>query len=302
MFKKTVTIAAVAALALGGLAACSSSAPSPEKAADRQTAIDVSKISVDDAAAAMLPKEISEAGTLVVGVDPTYAPNEFKDKAGNPIGWEIDIIDAAAAKLGLKTDYKVATFDTIVPNILAEKYDLGLGGYYDTVERQENLDMIDFFSAGNQFASPADKPITDELDICGLKVGAPNGGSAENIYLPELQQKCEAAGKDAIEIMGYDAQDSQTAALNLGSIDAMVSDSPVTSYAVKLSDGKFVGSPIFDEILSGAPVNKDRGEFAESIRTAIEGLLNDGTYTEIMTYWGVEDGAVDAITINASKV
>ena len=288
-----------AALCLtAGLAGC---APKPvEATADRQTAIDVSQISVDDAAAKMLPAEVTEAGKLVVGVDPTYAPNEFKDKNGAPIGWEIDLIDAAAAKLGLTTEYRVAKFDNIVPSILGEKYDLGLGGYYDTKKRQETLDMIDFFTAGNQFASPADAPITDELDACGLSVGAQNGGSAALDYLPKLQDRCADAGKQPIEVLGYDTQDEQTSALTLGRVDAMVSDSPVTSYAVKLSDGKLVASPVFDQILSGAPVAKNRGEFSEAVRTAIQELLDDGTYGKILSYWGVESGALTEITINAS--
>ena len=280
------------------LAGCAPQAVEPT--ADRQTGVDITTIEVDADAAEMLPEEIVTAGTLVVGVDPTYAPNEFKDKNGAPIGWEIDLIDAAAAKLGLDTDYRVAKFDNIVPSILGEKYDLGLGGYYDTKKRQETLDMIDFFTAGNQFASPADNPIEDELDACGLSVGAQNGGSAALEYLPELQQRCADASKDAIEVLGYDTQDEQTSALTLGRVDAMVSDSPVTSYAVKLSEGKLVGSPVFDQILSGAPVNKDRGEFAEALRSALQELLDDGTYAEILEYWGVEAGAIDEITINGS--
>lgn len=299
---RPVTASAAVVVAAGlvfGLAACAPQAVEPT--ADRQSGVDVTELTVDTSAAALLPKDVAEAGTLVVGVDPTYAPNEFKDPNGAPIGWEIDLIDAAAAKLGLTTDYRVAKFDNIVPSILGEKYDLGLGGYYDTKKRQETLDMIDFFAAGNQFAAPADAPITDELDACGLKVGAQNGGSAALEYLPALQDRCADAGEGAIEVLGYETQDEQTAALKLGRIEAMVSDSPVTSYAVKLSEGEFVASPVFDQVLSGAPVNKDRGEFAEAMRSAIQGLLEDGTYSEILEYWGVEAGAIDEITINASE-
>jgi polar amino acid transport system substrate-binding protein len=309
---KTLSSAAVIVMALAGLTACSGgSGGSGGSAADSDTAntsagpaheagFDASKITVNEAAAAMLPQEIKDAGKIVVGVDPTYAPNEFKDAAGIPVGWEIDIIDAAAARLGITADYRSAAFDTIVPNILQDQYDLGLGGYYDTKARQETLDFIDYFSAGNQFASPADKPITQETDICGLKVGAPKGGSAVSSYLPRVAEQCTTAGLAAFEVLEYDTQDQQTAALKIGTIDAMVSDSPVTSYAVRLSEGAFVGSPLYDVILSGAPVKKDRGQFAEALRQAMQDLLDDGTYAQILAYWGVQDGAIDAITVNAS--
>jgi polar amino acid transport system substrate-binding protein len=296
MRNRTISVLAAAA-AVAVLTGCSGGAPAAEY---RQSAITVSDIAKDPAAAKLLPESIQKAGKLVIGVDPTYAPNEFKDKAGKPIGWEIDLADAVAAKFGLKTDFRVAKFDNIVPSILGEKYDMGLGGYYDTKKRQETLDMVDFFRAGNQFASPADKPIKSETDVCGLKVAAQNGGSAPLVYLPELDKKCTAAGKKTIEVLGYDTQDEATAAVTLGRADAMVADSPVIGYAAKLSKGKLVTSPVYDSLLSGTPVKKDRGKFAEAVLTALQSLQKDGVYTDILKYWGVENGAIDSMQINGS--
>lgn len=302
---KRITFSTLAAGAiLGLLVGCAPTVGSATGGAvdpDRKTGVDISTITTSSAAIKLLPAEITKAGTLVIGVDPTYAPNEFKDKEGNPIGWEIDLMDAAAAKLGVTTEYKVAKFDNIVPSILGGKYDLGLGGYYDTKKRQETLDLVDFSVAGNQFASAKANPITSELDVCGMKVAAQNGGSAPLIYLPELDKKCAAAGKKPIEVLGYDTQDDATASLTLGRADAMVADSPVVGYAARLSDGKLVTSDVFDSTLSGAPIAKDRGTFAESMRVALQELMDDGTYQSIFEYWGVEGGVVDKILINGAQ-
>lgn len=293
----SLAVGAVIAL----LAACTPSSDAGSGAADRQTGVDISKIAKSSEAIALLPKDVVKAGQLVIGVDPTYAPNEFKDKDGNPIGWEIDLIDAAAAKLGVTTKYRVAKFDNIVPSILGQKYDLGLGGYYDTKKRQETLDLVDFNIAGNQFASAKGHRIDSELDVCGLKVAAQNGGSAPLIYLPDLDKKCAAAGKAPIEILGYDTQDDATAALSLGRVDAMVADSPVVGYAVRLSKGKLVTSDVYDSTLSGTPMLKHRGTFAKAIQKSLQELMDDGTYMSILKYWGVEDGAIDKIQINGAK-
>lgn len=296
---------ALSSLAVGAivamLAGCTPAGPAgTANTENRQTGFDSSTITTSKDAIALLPEDVVKAGKLVIGVDPTYAPNEFKDKDGNPVGWEIDLMDAMAAKLGVKTEYKVAKFDNIVPSILGGKYDMGLGGYYDTKKRQETLDMIDFNIAGNQFASPADKPITSELDVCGLKVAAQNGGSAPLIYLPELDKQCAAAGKQPIEILGYDTQDDATASLTLGRTDAMVADSPVVGYAVSLSKGKLVTSAVYGSTLSGTPVLKGRGTFAKAVQSALQELMDDGTYLQILTYWGVETGAIDKIQINGA--
>ena len=56
-------------------------------------------IAPDAAAVALLPEAIKASGELSMGVDATYPPNEYKDAAGNPIGWDIELANAVAAKL-----------------------------------------------------------------------------------------------------------------------------------------------------------------------------------------------------------
>src|SRR5680860_1916095 len=81
-------LAAVAVLLLTGRV--DNSTPSPESTGS------ASAVTKDDAAAALLPADIASSGKLRVGTDPTYAPNEFKDDAGKPIGWGIEIAAASS--------------------------------------------------------------------------------------------------------------------------------------------------------------------------------------------------------------
>lgn len=264
------------------------------------TAVDLSSLGVNEEAKALVPEEIATRGTVVVGVDATYPPNEFKDEQGNPIGWEVDLVAAAITRLGLEPDLQVAKFENIIPNIEMGKFDLGIAGYYDTLKRQENFDVVDFFWAGNQFASLSDSPIADEMDVCGKKISVPNGGSAPLYYLPEVQKRCDAAGLGTIETLGYDTTEEMVAAVTLGRAFAMVADSPVVSYAVKNSDGKLIGSEIFETMPAGAPfAKKTGGALAEAFAAALQSLHDDGTYDAILNYWGVEVGRYDEITINA---
>lgn len=303
MKNSLMAVGAVAALLLtAGCAGVGEDAGTPEAETTKpaNTAIDLTKIGVDDAAQALVPAEIADRGTIVVGVDATYPPNEFKDEAGNPVGWEVDLVSAAITRLGLEPDLQIAKFENIIPNIEMGKFDLGIAGYYDTLKRQKDFDVVDFFWAGNQFASLAENPIDDELDICGQKISVPNGGSAPLYYLPEVQKRCDAAGKGVIETLGYDTTDEMVAAVSLGRAFAMVADSPVVSYAVKNSEGKLVGSPIYETMPAGAPfAKKTGGALAEAFAAALQSLHDDGTYDEILNFWGVEVGRYDKITINA---
>ncbi|BDI23221.1 ABC transporter substrate-binding protein [Herbiconiux sp. L3-i23] len=257
-------------------------------------------IAVDDAAAALLPDDIVEAGVLEIGTDATYAPNEFKDADGNPVGWEIELADAMAAKLGLTTNYNIAKFDNILPAVIGAKYDLGLSSFFDTLERQEQVDMVDYYTAGIQWATPAGTTV-DPDDACGLTVAVQNGTTQALDDVPAKSQACVDAGKAAIEILGYDTQDDATAAVTLGRADAMTADSPVIQYAVKQSGGKLeLSGDVYSVFLYGMPVQKDRGTLAEALQASLQSLMDDGTYSEILSKWGVETGAIDSIDINGA--
>jgi polar amino acid transport system substrate-binding protein len=294
---KIAPIALVAAAALV-LTGCVNNAPTtPASTSDSNASV----IAKDDAAAALLPADIVSAGKLVFGTDATYAPNEFKDADGTPIGWEIELGDAMAAKLGLTSEYNVAKFDNIIPSITGGKYDVGLSSFFDTKERQEQVDMVDYFTAGIQWAALAGASV-DPDNACGLKLAVQNGTTEALDDGPAKSEACVAAGKAPIELLGYDTQDDATAAVALGRADAMSADSPVTQYAVAKSDGKLeTQGDVYSVFLYGMPIAKDRGTFGQALQAALQSLQDDGTYMAILTKWGVQDGAIDAIDINGAK-
>ncbi|WP_205858620.1 ABC transporter substrate-binding protein [Plantibacter sp. M259] len=257
-------------------------------------------VTVDKAAEALLPDDIRQAGKLILGTDATYAPNEFKDANGDPIGWEIELADAMAGKLGLTTDYQVAKFDNIIPSITGGKYDVGLSSFFDTKERQQQVDMVDYFTAGIQWATLAGKSV-DPDNSCGLKVAVQNGTTEALDDVPAKSQACTDAGKPAIEALGYDTQDEATAAVTLGRADAMTADSPVVQYAVQQSDGKLeLSGDVYSTFLYGMPIAKDRGDLGKALQAALQSLMDDGTYGSILSKWGVESGAIDKIDINGA--
>ena len=124
---------------------------------------------VDAAAVALLPADIKKNGKLIIGIDPSYAPNEFKDDAGNPVGWDVELADAMAAKLGLKTEYQPSSFDKIIPSITGGTYDIGVSSFTDNAEREKAVDFVNYFTAGVQWAQPIGKTV-DPANACGLTV------------------------------------------------------------------------------------------------------------------------------------
>ena len=259
-----------------------------------------SDVAVDDAAVALLPAEVKDSGTLIVGIDPTYPPNEFKDADGNPIGWGAELAEALAAKLGLEVEFQVSKFDNIIPSITGGKADIGVSSFTDTVEREEQVDFVNYYEAGIMWASAAGTDVDPE-NACGLKVAVQATTYEDTEEVPAKSDACVADGKPAIEKVPFDTQDAATNAVALGQADALSADSPVTLYAISQTEGMLQAAGVsFDVAPYGIAVAKDTG-LTEAIQAAMQSLVDDGTYADILDTWGVSDGAIDEITINAAS-
>lgn len=288
-------LAAVAALLLTGCV--DNTAPAGEGANGGGTTTDVS---VDEAAVELLPEDIAERGTLIIGTDPTYPPNEFKTEAGDPQGWGIEIAAGIAAKLGLEPEFQVSKFDNIIPSVTGEKADIGASSFTDTIEREEQVDFVNYYEAGIQWASAAGKDV-DPDNACGLKVAVQATTYEDTDEVPAKSDACVAAGKPAIDKVQFDTQDAATNAVALGQVDALSADSPVTLYAIEKTEGKLQpAGETFDVAPYGIVVAKD-SDLTKAVQAALQSMVEDGTYMEILEEWGVEAGAIEEITINAAS-
>ena len=286
-------IFAVAALILTGCADNSKDAASGP--AGKSSAVDVKK---DNAVAALLPAKVAKTGKLVIATSPNYAPNEYKDAAGKPIGWDIELAEAIAAKLGLKAELQVAGFDTIVPGIVAGKIDMGTSSFTDNPTREKQVDFVNYYLAGVQWASAKGK-VVDPGNACGLKVAVQSKTFQDTTEVPAKSAACVKAGKAPITKLGLDTQDAAAIAVSLGQADAFTADSPVTLYAITQMKGKIqTAGKTFDTAPYGMAVTKGSG-MAEAVQAALQSLVDDGSYAKILNKWGVADGGIKQITINA---
>ena len=219
---------------------------------------------VDEIANAV-PEEIKSTGKLVVGVNIPYAPNEFKDPSGKIVGFDVDLMNAIAATLGLTPEYREADFAKIIPSIQGGTFNVGMSSFTDTKEREETVDFVTYFSAGTLWAQRPGTPV-DPNNACGKKVAVQATTTQETEELPAKSKACTDAGKPPIEIVPFDGQDAATNAVVLGQADAMSADSPVTSYAIKQSNGKLeAAGEIFASAPYGWPVAKG-SPLAQSLR------------------------------------
>ncbi|MGB3593091.1 MAG: ABC transporter substrate-binding protein [Ornithinimicrobium sp.] len=293
------TTASLAALTLT-LSACGSET---DDAADDGGSDDSSQASADgemSEAAAMVPQDLRDSGTIRIGTDATYAPNEFFDEDGTTIiGMDIDLFDAVADELGLETEYQSADFGSIIAGVNSDKYDIGVSSFTINEERKLEVNMVSYFNAGTQWAVAAGNPKDVDPDSpCGLAVAVQANTVQDLEDLPPKVEACDAEG-NPMTVQQYDGQDQATAALASGKADAMLADSPVVSYAVQqVGDTVETVGDVYDAAPYGYVIPMESPELAEAIAMALTTLSEDGGYEEALDTWGQTDGAIDTFEVN----
>lgn len=263
------------------------------------TGFDVSGVQKDDAIAALLPAAVADKGVLTVGMDTSYAPADYLAEDGTtPIGYDVDIAKAIGAVLGVEVDVQSADFAGIIPAI-GTKYDIGVSSFTIRADREEQVNMISYFQAGEAYAVQAGNPKkVDGSDLCGLTVGVQTG-TVEDDELTAAIDQCAADGKDAIEPLRYEAQSDVTTALVGGKADIMWADSPIIAYAVAQTGGKLEQlGDAFASAPQGIVVSKDDDALTEAIQKAVQKLIDDGVYGDILAAWGNQAGAVTTAELN----
>jgi polar amino acid transport system substrate-binding protein len=256
--------------------------------------------SVDSALAAKVPAAIKTAGKIIIGTDSSYAPSEYLDTDGKTVvGFDVDLFNAVAAKLGLTTDWQSAKFDAIIPGVGSGKYNIGVSSFTVNKEREAQATMVSYFAAGTQWAAKAGVTISAD-DACGKKI-AVQTGTVQVADVTKRSKTCTTAGKPKITIDQYQAQSDATNAVVSGKDDAMLADSPVCAYAVKQTSGQLalVGD-IYDSAPYGYVLPKDQADFGDAIKGALSALITDGTYKTILTKWGVDAGGITDPAVNPS--
>ncbi len=253
--------------------------------------------------AALVPDDIAAKGYLSMGTNPPFAPFEFKNSQGEIIGLEVDLARALAGVLGLELRTVEQDFAMILPAVSAGTLDFGGSGFTDTEERRTNYDFVNTLNAGVRWAQRSDREDTIDPDnACGLTVAVQRTTVSETDDVRPKSAECVAAGKPPITVLAYDTSDTAATALILGRADAFSADSPILSWAVERSDGRMVEvGEMFQAAPYGFAVPKD-SELGDALAAAMDQLIADGTYQEVLAQWNITEGLLDQAHINGQPL
>ena len=291
-----ITLTASVAIVGLALSACGSSSLSGSDATAKATVAQTKEASLAD----KLPAKIKAAGKIVVGVDASYAPNEYLDADGKTVkGWDVDLFNAVAQKFGVTVEWQPANFDSIIIGVDAGKFDIGVSSFTINDKRKAQANMVSYYSAGTEWAAaPGNPKKVDPKNPCGIKVAVQKGTVQAEEDLPAKVEACTTAGKP-LDVQVYAGQDQATAALVSGKADAMLADSPIVGYAIKQSNGKIESiGDVYDAAPYGYVLPKSEADFAQAIVDALKSLDSSGDYKKVLGIWGAEAGAISDFAVN----
>jgi polar amino acid transport system substrate-binding protein len=306
---KFAALAAMATASVLMVAGCASTTEATPTAAATTDAMSIPMVEVDAAAAALLPDSYKTAG-INVASDIPYAPMEMFDENNKPTGFDYDLSQSIAQKLGVTISFNKQAWDSIIPSLQAGNHDIIMSGMNDTLERQATLDYVDYFKGGFAIVVAKGNPnkVATLLDLCGQPVTIQKA-TVQGDMLKALTPQCVAAGKKAVVINEYPSDPEALNALRAGKGIADVMDAPIAAYAAQTAGkGQYfelitdAANPNgYEPVFTGIGILKTNKELTAALQAAVQSLIDDGTYGKILAKWNLSSFGVAEATINGTK-
>jgi len=286
-FTRTSIFTALASSALV-LTACS--LPSSIPATPSATA---EPLVTASSSAIAIPTSLIHPGVITFLSSTDYPPQESIVN-GKPVGFDIDVAQALASKIGVGAQIKSTPFEALIPSLLARQGDAIISAMAVTPERQKRVAFVGYFQAGESIVVRKGNPgnIQGLRDLCGRRAAA-------EVATTEAQTLTGANG-DVCKATPINIQftTTDTEALRLvqaGSVDAAIDASPVAAYFVQQMPNAYeLAAPPIQSTAQGIAVNPTNEELLKALQQAMVAIMLDGTYHGLLRKWNLLDGEIPA--------
>lgn len=229
-------------------------------------------------------QQLKQAGKLLVGSDNDYPPfEEQKPGTRKPVGFDVDLYDEVAKRLGLTAVSTTTDFDALfTQSIPTGEFDIGVSAITIKEERKKTVDFtVPYFQADLSLAinfslTPAIKTIDD---LAGKTIGAQSETTGEDCAKFLVSQ-----GK-AKEVKSFGSTGPAFQDLAAGRIAAVVNDRPASEGFIEKNPSLKVVQVIRTQEQYGFAISKDKPDLREAINAKLLEIMQDGTYATIYEKW-----------------
>jgi polar amino acid transport system substrate-binding protein len=223
---------------------------------------------------------IQQSGTIVIATEGQFAPFNYFE-GSKLTGFEVDIANAIAAKMGLKVEWKTIGFDALLAGLNQDRWDMVIASHGITEERAKAVTFAaPHYCSGGVIVSKGGT-IRTAADLAGKTVAVQIGTT----YLDNVKK---VAGVKDVKTFPQDTD--ARGALLTGRVDAWVTDRFAGKAALEANPagGLKTGGFLFVERIAAA-VAKGNTPLAGAIDKALAAIQADGSYATISNKWFKED-------------
>ncbi len=224
--------------------------------------------------------EIKKDGKIVMATEGAFPPfNLFRGPTLT--GFEVDIGEALAKKLGVRVEWRALSFDALLAGLRQDRWDLVIASFGITPERSRAVTFTNPHYCSGGIVVAKDPSIRTAKDLTGKVVAVQTGST----YLENVQKLTGVK-----EVKNFPKDTDARSALVNGRVDAWVTDKFVAKAALETDPGAglHAGDFVFVERIASA-VKKGNSSLQEAVNKALAELMADGTYAAISKKWLNED-------------
>jgi polar amino acid transport system substrate-binding protein len=225
---------------------------------------------------------IRESGVWRVGMDPSFPPFESIDPStGTAVGLDVDLVNAIAARWGVRAEIVSLGFDELVDAVAAQRIDSAVSALPVFDWRTQEVSFSSpYIHAGIMLAVPRGSSVGGPDDLAGKRVAA-EWGSEGDAQARELQRRLEGN----LELVLRESADAAMGAAARGEAEAVVTDA-ISLALFDRSGGDLlaVGQPLRDDpyvvvVPKGAPLLLD------NVNRALADMDADGSLVSLRAKW-----------------
>lgn len=217
--------------------------------------------------------------SVTVASDIAYRPFEFT-RDGQPVGFDIDLMNEIGRRANLQVEYQNVTFDGIIPGLGSNLYDASISAMTITEERAQQVDFSDpYFDADQSLMVKSGSDIQSTEDLSEATVGVQIGTTGA------METQALADDGNVANVRTFDTIEDAFTALENSQVDAVINDFPVSADKAQTSNGSL-------EVVQTIPTGEQYGiafpkdsELTGQVNEALQEIKDDGTYADIYEKW-----------------
>lgn len=226
--------------------------------------------------------QILEEGVITIGTEGTYSPNSYHDENGNLVGFDVEVAEKIAEKLGVRVEFVESEWDSLFAGMDSGRIDIVVNEVEASEERREKYDFSEPYTyiQGALLVAEDNDEIQSVEDLEGKR-------AAQNLT-SSWGQLAESYGA---ELIGVDSMNQSVELLLTGRADVTLNaETAFYDFMKNQPDQAVKIAAMTDSTTSSViPVRKGNESLVNAINDALDEMRESGELAELSTKYFGED-------------